>query len=109
MKKPCTLLGHKILANVSKTSFNLKAKGENWFEGWLYGSLNGSSRYTGNEIAYIYSDMETSLFGQFDNEIMIEAREAVIKACRQVVHKAHQLLIQIIQDMCVIDAPQSSQ
>ncbi len=39
-------------------------------------------RFTGDDIAYIYSDLDTALRGRFDNGTLVRGRAARIEACR---------------------------
>jgi histone-lysine N-methyltransferase SETD7 len=45
---------------------------------WLYGNVDDIGEFTGDQIAYIYPDLNTALFGKFVNGTMIDASEAKI-------------------------------
>ena len=48
-------------------------------DGWLYGNVNKKhGPFTGDNIAYIYSDLKTALVGTFNDSVMIAARETKI-------------------------------
>jgi hypothetical protein len=47
--------------------------------GFLHGSFDKlSGRATGDELAYIYPDMETAFYGTFENFVMKNAKEAEV-------------------------------
>ena len=52
-----------------------KAVGVAWrglFGGsWLHGKVDENGEFTGNDIAYVYSDMKTSFVGEFENGLMV--------------------------------------
>jgi len=52
------------------------------FDGWLYGPTNEINPLHGTNIAYIFDDFETVIFGNFTNGILIEGRERRIKGYR---------------------------
>ena len=39
-----------------------------------------SSAFVGNQVVYLYPDFETVMVGTFQNEIMISAKDAKLKA-----------------------------
>ena len=51
-------------------------------DGWFYGHLAPDQTFSGESIAYVYSDLTTALVGRFRNEVMEAAREAKVTACR---------------------------
>ena len=51
-------------------------------DGWFYGPLAPDQTFSGESIAYVYSDLTTALVGRFRNEVMEAAREAKVTACR---------------------------
>lgn len=46
--------------------------------GWMVGCVDDSGQYTGSQIAFLYPDYSTALFGTFHNGEMIKARPARI-------------------------------
>jgi len=44
--------------------------------GWMVGRVDDSGQYTGSQIAYLYPDNSTALFGEFHNGEMIKAKPA---------------------------------
>lgn len=73
---------HFISAEPNAKGISWKYYGPNDNEGWIYGSLNEKSEFTGNKIAYIYPNFKVALLGKFMKEFMLEAREVRITAYR---------------------------
>ena len=52
-----------------------KLVGNAWREllggSWLYGKLDKNGEFTGDNIAYIYEDLETAYYGQFKRGVMV--------------------------------------
>ena len=59
-----------------------KARGKTLNDGWLYGSVNKTSHFTGDGIAFVYPDLSTALLGRFRHEVMLAAKEVRIRAIR---------------------------
>jgi hypothetical protein len=59
-----------------------KKFGPGFLDGWLYGNVDASGHFTGNDIAYIYADLTTVIYGTFDNGILIKGRERKVKGFR---------------------------
>ena len=49
-------------------------------DGYIFGRVAKNSSFTGDKLAYIYSDFKTVLFGHFRNEVMMGAKFVRIKA-----------------------------
>ena len=68
------------------TSLVWKAYGPDRLDGWLYGKVNLSNskaaEFSGNDVAYVYSDFATALLGQFEKGVMLNATSAKITAYR---------------------------
>ena len=47
-------------------------------EGFLYGKVNETGSFTGNDIIYIYPDFQTGLRGQFEDGFVVAARPVSI-------------------------------
>ena len=45
---------------------------------WIIGKVDSKGEFTGDDIAYVYPDLETALVGTFKNGLMIKARPAEI-------------------------------
>lgn len=50
--------------------------------GYIYGNVDEKGEFTGDDIAYIYPDFQTVMFGEFKNGIMIKARECQVEAVK---------------------------
>jgi hypothetical protein len=46
---------------------------------WLYGKVDDFGEFTGDEIAYIYPDLKTSLLGKFINGTMVRNIAVLVK------------------------------
>ena len=57
-----------------------KRRGNHELDGYLYGRVAKDSAFTGEKLAYIYSDLKTVLVGSFQNEVMMDAKLARIRA-----------------------------
>ena len=58
--------------------------GPGFLDGWLFGNVDASGHFTGNDIAYIYADLTTVIYGTFANSTLIEGRERKVKGFRSV-------------------------
>ena len=47
-------------------------------QGWIYGEVDKCGRFSGTNIAYIYPNLYTAIYGSFIEEKVEEARAAVI-------------------------------
>ncbi len=47
-------------------------------QGWLHGVVDDHGRFTGEDIAYIYPDISTCMYGTFRKETLVEARASSI-------------------------------
>ena len=57
--------------------------GTEQLDGWLYGQFRaGNSSATGENLAYIYSDLRTAFLGHFERGVMIKARATRITETR---------------------------
>eukprot|EP00088_Acartia_fossae_P044428 TRINITY_DN4716_c0_g1_i9.p1 TRINITY_DN4716_c0_g1~~TRINITY_DN4716_c0_g1_i9.p1 ORF type:complete len:266 (+),score=51.09 TRINITY_DN4716_c0_g1_i9:36-833(+) len=45
-------------------------------EGWLVGCLDNKGKFTGEEIAYLYPDLETAILGKFEDGVLISGQPA---------------------------------
>ena len=59
-----------------------KKFGPGFLDGWLYGKVDKSGHFTGHDIAYIYADLTTVIYGTFDNGVLIQGRERKVKGFR---------------------------
>ena len=61
---------------------NGKPSGNFWYKmvggGFMHGSFNEEGKATGNNLAFIYPDMETALIGNFEDLVMKSAHEAEV-------------------------------
>lgn len=73
---------HFVSTNPTSRGLSWKSFGPDDHDGWLYGRLDAGSRFTGDDIAYVYADFKLALVGRFDDEVMTAARETRITACR---------------------------
>ena len=48
--------------------------------GVMHGSFNKNGEASGDQIAFVYPDMETAFFGSFENFVMKKAKEAEVKS-----------------------------
>ena len=59
-----------------------KKFGSGFLDGWLYGIIDDSGQFTGDDIAYIYDDLTTVIYGTFDKGVLTNGRERRIKGFR---------------------------
>ena len=50
--------------------------------GWIYGRVDAHRRFTGDDIAYIYPDMELAIVGRFKNGLLVAGRESKVIGVR---------------------------
>ena len=50
-------------------------------DGFLYGKLGPDGRFTGDDVAYIYSDLETVIRGRFEGGTLVSGRETKVVGC----------------------------
>ena len=83
---------HRDVTNI-ETIFEIGTKlgklrwrkfGPRFLDGWLYGNVDASGHFTGNDIAYIYADLTTVIYGTFDKGVLIKGRERKVKGFRYV-------------------------
>ena len=65
---------------VTHAGVSWKRRGKNKLDGYIYGRVAKNSSFTGDKLAYIYSDFKTVLFGHFKDEVMMGAKFARIRA-----------------------------
>ena len=62
---------------------NGKASGNFWYRmvggGFMHGKFDEEGKATGNDLAFIYPDMETALLGKFEDFVMKSAHEAQVR------------------------------
>ena len=51
-----------------------------WHAGYFYGKMDSEGHINGDKVVYLYPDFKTVLVGKFQNETMISAHEAKLKA-----------------------------
>ena len=59
-----------------------KKFGPRFLDGWLYGKVDVTGNFTGNDIAYIYADLTTVIYGTFERGTLIKGRERKVKGFR---------------------------
>jgi len=47
-------------------------------DGWLVGNLDNTGSFTGEDIAYIYPDLQTAILGKFENGLLVCGKPAKI-------------------------------
>ena len=61
---------------------NGKPSGHFWYRmvggGFMHGKFNEEGKATGNDLAFIYPDMETAIVGEFEDFVMKRAQEAEV-------------------------------
>lgn len=45
--------------------------------GWIHGQLDANGDLTGDDIAYIYPDLELALVGRFEKGVMVSGHEQI--------------------------------
>lgn len=55
---------HFVSEDPARKGLSWKSFGPNQEDGWLYGRLTEDAYFTGNKIAYVYSDFVLALLGK---------------------------------------------
>jgi len=48
--------------------------GPGFWDGWLYGNVDSDGEFSGNDVAYIFADLTTVIYGKFRKGVLIEGR-----------------------------------
>jgi len=75
-EKGFTTIGH--FENDIPKGFAWQWQSERLLEGFLFGKVNETGSFTGNDIIYIYPDFQTGLRGQFEDGFVVAARPVSI-------------------------------
>ena len=70
-----------------------RKNGAGFWDGWLYGNVDAAGEFTGNEIAYIYADLTTVIYGKFEKGILVEGRQRKVKEFRYLSRNSARRLI----------------
>ena len=75
-------IGHFMFNTPQPNSLMWQWRGEELNHGFLYGKVDSSGLFTGDNIAFIYPDLKTGLYGKFRNGELVEATAVNIVAHR---------------------------
>ena len=64
------------------SSLRWKKFGPGFWDGWLYGNVDSDGEFSGNDVAYIFADLSTVIFGKFEKGVLVEGRARKVKGFR---------------------------
>ena len=64
------------------SSLRWKKFGPGFWDGWLYGNIDSDGEFSGNDVAYIFADLSTVIFGKFEKGVLVEGRGRKVKGFR---------------------------
>ncbi len=56
--------------------------GPGFWDGWLYGDVDSDGEFSGNDVAYIFADLTTVIYGKFRKGVLIEGKARKVKGYR---------------------------
>jgi hypothetical protein len=65
-----------------KSGFGWKKFGPGFWDGWLYGRIGPDGKFSGDDVAYVYADLSSAIFGTFEKSVLVEGRARKIRKFR---------------------------